>query len=446
MQVYKFGGTSLETAHRLGAVRNIIDTGEDKIVVVSANGKSTDHLIQIGEYIRNANWNEQLSATTKLLDYYQKLSGELFQTSGFLNEARQYLQGIFTKIGLMKTDEFDDVNLKSLLAFGEKISSKLLSLYLSESGISNTLLQAEDIITTDEKGNLSEQSIKDRLATWLHQHPEPGIVITQGFICSDPDGNISNLGRGGSDYTATLLGAAANAEKIQIWSDVDGFLCNDPAFIDAPLPLRMLSFDEASELAYFGARILHPSSLLPARQAGIPVLLKNTLNPAAEGTLISSETQTGLIKAVAAKDNITCVTLHSGRMFMAYGFMKKIFSIFDQFETSVDMVTTSEVSVAVTIDDNLLVDQIIVELEKLGDVSVETHQSIICIVGEQLTRDQGRVASVFNALQSIPVKMISYGASHSSITLMVDSREKPGVLRYLQEIISLQPQNTLTYA
>lgn len=446
MQVYKFGGTSLETAHRIRAVRDIVDNEEPKIVVVSANGKSTDQLLQIGNCMMNSNIKVKLTASVELLDYYLRLSGDLFESYAILDEGRKYLKEVFTEIEAIKSLSINESTHKKLVAFGELISSKLLELSFRESGIPCTLMHAPDIISTDENGNVSEAVINDRLTNWMLHNPEPGIIITQGFICSDHKGNINNLGRGGSDYSATLFGVAAGAEQIQIWSDVDGFLSNDPGFVDSPPPLQNLSFDEAAELAYFGARILHPSSLLPARRAGIPVLLKNTLNPAATGTLISTKSQYGLIKAVAAKDNICCITLLSDRMLMAHGFLKRVFAIFDHYKTPVDMVTTSEVSVSVTIDNTIMLENIIAELEELGSVSVLQNQSIICIAGEQLMRNRGEVAGIFGALKEIPVGMISYGASQSSITLLVNSRDKQFALRSLQKLITVHSENTLSYA
>lgn len=447
MQVYKFGGTSVGSSERIKAVRDIIDNGEPKVVVLSANGKTTDRYVELIRALEDKDFEAAFLIMQKLADYYRQITRGLFEHPGILKDVQHFIT-----IALMRIQSFFDSRTitdtvkKEIIANGEIISTHIFSMYLIETGLENVLMYAPEIIQKNDHDQIDPALIKANFNKWMAANNDPPLVITQGFICNDHEGKTDNLGRGGSDYSASLLGVAAGAVLIQIWSDVDGFLSNDPGFVENPPPLQKLSFDEAAELAYFGARVLHPSSLRPAKDAGIPVLLKNTHNPPAVGTLISGHTQQGRIKAVAAKDGITSISIHSGRMLMAYGFLKKIFEVFESYKTAVDMVTTSEVSVSVTIDDCSNLEGIIAELSTFGQVEFRREQSIICIVGEQLTENRGEVAGIFTTLDKIPVRMISYGASKNSITFLVDSNDKKNALIALQQLIPNLSKNNFVYA
>jgi len=446
MQIYKFGGTSLGNADNLRAVKNIVDDGRQKIIVLSANGKVTDHLVSIMNHLDTKNFGAAFSEKEKLYQYYLTLTEELFKDSETLAAVQHYIYIALIDI----QSKFDQVisarDRNQIISKGEIISTNLCSMFFDKQSISNTRLFAPDIVVKAADGQVDHNLTYRNMKQWLLENNQPTLIITQGFICSDHHGNIDNLGRGGSDYSASIFGQITNASLIQIWSDVDGFLNNDPACVSNTSPLEHLSFDEAAELAYFGARILHPTTLLPAKQARIPVLLKNTLNPKAKGTIISDIKQEGGIKAIAAKDNITSITIHSGRMLLAYGFLKKIFEVFETNQTPVDMVTTSEVSVSVTIDNTERLENILSELLKMGEVDYSTDQSIICVVGDSLTEKQGYVASIFSKIDGIPIGMISYGAAKNSITFLVDTNNKIEVLQSLQTLLPAFSTKTLQHA
>jgi aspartate kinase len=445
MEIYKFGGTSVGDAKSIRNVARIIEPGSKKIVVLSANGKITDVLSAIIDTIST----RDLRATEKLIrefeHYYIRLIPELFSREGsktaaikMITETRNIFY-TYVNTRLSQTDK------DYLITLGETISTELFSLYLSEQRVAHRLLPAQKIITLEDTGRPDRKMIKNRMERILSEHPETDLFITQGFICSRPDGSIATLGRGGSDFTASLLGEAVSASVIQIWSDVDGFLNNDPGFVRGALPLKYLSFDEAAELAYFGARVLHPSTIYPAKESGIPVLLKNTKNPDSPGTVISEKRQSGDIKAVAAKDGIHSITIHSHQMLLAYGFLRKVFEVFEKYRTPVDMVTTSEVSVSVTVDDITYLQKILDELKELGEVTFNSQLSLVCVVGDHLADNKGKVMEVFEALKEIPVKMISYGAAKNSIALLVDTAHKVAALESLNQIQQFQTQNSESY-
>ncbi len=287
----------------------------------------------------------------------------------------------------------------------------------------------------DKDGEPDAFYIAENFKRELGAYPDEKIIITQGFICRNAYGEIDNLKRGGSDFTASLIGAAINASEIQIWTDINGFHNNDPRFVEKTSVIREISFDEAAELAYFGAKILHPSSINPAREKNIPVRLKNTMDPQDEGTLITSRTNLQDYKAVAAKDGIAVLRIKSDRMLMAYGFIRKVFEIFEAYKTPIDMVTTSEVSVSITVDNPQFISQIARDLKELGSVEVEQDQTIICIVGDFRTERTGSAPEIFEALNTIPLKMISYGGSPYSISLLIDSKDKINALKLLNKYL-----------
>jgi aspartate kinase len=445
MQIYKFGGTSLGSAKSISTIKAIINNSEQKILVLSANGKTTDDYVSLVDALKNKDFDRAFMQMDKLYNYYFKLTDELFKTQHALSEVQHYIH-----VSLLEIKKLFDYPISreienQIIAFGELISTKLCSLYFAEAGIRNTQLHAPDIIVKKEDGQVDYERCYTNMQQALESESS-NLIITQGFICRNNDGEIDNLGRGGSDYSATIFGEAARASVIQIWSDVDGFLNNDPGYVSDSYPLDHLSFDEAAELAYFGARVLHPTSLSPARRAGIPVLLKNTFNPSAKGTLISNQKKDGGIKAVAAKDGITSITIHSGRMLLAYGFLKNIFEIFEKYKTPVDMVTTSEVSVSVTIDNTKNLEEILNDLSQMGEVEFNSKQAIICVVGDKLSEKRGHVARIFSEIDHIPIGMISYGAAKNSITFLVDTENKTMALRALQNLLPTKTTNILQHA
>lgn len=443
MEVYKFGGSSVGTAGRIVSVADIVSDNTKKIVVLSANGKSTDLLADIIHQLEQGNNDKAKSISIRLKLYYFKLVNDLFRNASVRNEATIFLLDLIESIESSFSNPLNKVMQNWLISRGELFSTVIFSLYLKERKIQHKLVMAADIIKLDETGMPNINAIKASLTEHSNIQSGSDLILTQGFLCSDHQGNIATLGRGGSDLSASLLGAACSATSVQIWSDVDGFLNNDPGFVRGALPLRYLSFDEAAELAYFGARVLHPATLYPVKEAGIPVVLKNTLNPIGKGTVISSRQQNGHVKAVASKDNICSITIHSHRMLLAYGFLRKVFEIFENHKTSVDMVTTSEVSVSVTIDNTTRLEYILSDLSKLGSVEYQKYQSLVCVVGDSLSQKRGHVEQVFASVSSIPIRMISYGAAKNSITFLVDSADKINTLEALNSLLpqSIQNQN-----
>ena len=435
MQVYKFGGTSVGSPQLIKSVKDIIDDDIEKIVVLSANGKITDKLVNLSYSFQNRDLDSARLIQHEIKKYYLELYSGLFDTVFYSEKASTFLVGVFNQIDEIDIENYTREDHNWLLSRGEIISTNIFSLFLQENNIENATIPSLEIIQKNIDEQINAAQVAGRLNSFISNHDETDLFITQGFICSNYNGSVDNLGRGGSDYTASLLGQACNASVIQIWSDVDGFLNNDPGYIRNSKSLEYLSFDEAAELAYFGARVLHPTTLIPAKQSGIPVLLKNTHNPLSKGTVISDRIQSGEIKAVAAKDGIISITIHSGRMLMAYGFLAGGFRVFEKYKTPVDMVTTSEVSVAVTIDNASRLDKIIDELDKMGQVETTQNLSIVCIVGDNLTENQGNVSQIFSSLENIEIRMISYGAAKNSISILVDSHRKIRTLKALNNLL-----------
>lgn len=432
MIVLKFGGTSVGSPERIKKVVGIINSipGE-KIVVLSAMEGTTDKLMEIAALLfRNEHdaANELIQALEK--SYFQVIV-DLFSSSGFRKKGRELILSHFDYIKSFTRDMFTIYEEKAILAQGELISSALLNYYLEEQNIDSVFLPALNFMRIDKDGEPDVFYIKENLKKELKKNENHHLFITQGYICRNSYGEIDNLKRGGSDFSATLIGVAASSQEIQIWTDIDGMHNNDPRYVKNTVPLANISFDEAAELAYFGAKILHPSSVLPAKLANIPVRLKNTLHPEEPGTLISSKIEGEGIKAIAAKDNITALKIKSGRMLLAYGFLRKVFEIFESYRTSIDMITTSEVSVSVTIDDTKFLNEIAEELNKYGSVEVIKNLTIICIVGEFITESKGFASKIFEALHDIPVMMISYGGSWNNISLLVNTSDKIKALNTL---------------
>ena len=431
MKVYKFGGTSVGSVETMRTVMNLIADGERKVVVLSAMSGTTNNLVEISDYLSKKNKESALGVISSLEKKYYNVVFDLYQTKEMKDQGKKVLEERFEVIKSYTSGIFPEEGARALLAQGELISTALFTLLMQESGYNALLLPALDFMKIDGDKLPDSYFIKEKLNNLLKTQPKADYYITQGFICRNQAGEIDNLQRGGSDYTATLIGAAINSEEVQIWTDIDGFHNNDPRFVENTRKVDTLSFNEASELAYFGAKILHPQTVLPAMMNGIPVRLKNTMNPPDPGTLITSESQTNGIKAVAAKDGITAIKIRSGRMLNAYGFIKNIFEIFEFFKTSIDMITTSEVAVSVTIDDSKHLDEIVAELKEYGKVEIDRNQTIVCIVGNMIAEEKGFAAKVFNSLQDIPIRMISYGGSRHNISVLVNTNDKKATLQAL---------------
>lgn len=431
MKVFKFGGTSVGSVENMRTVMNLIADGEQKLIVLSAMSGTTNSLVEISDYLTKKNKESALTIIGALEKKYYNVVFDLFTTKEMKDKGKRVLEERFEFIKSFTSGIFTEVGVRALLAQGELISTALFTLLLQESGYNALLLPALDFMKIDNDKSPDSNYIRQNLNGLLKSHARADYYITQGFICRNEAGEIDNLQRGGSDYTATLVGAAINSEEVQIWTDIDGFHDNDPRYVENTKKVDNLSFNEASELAYFGAKILHPQTVLPAMMNDIPVRLKNTMNPPDPGTLITSESKTTGIKAVAAKDGITAIKIRSGRMLNAYGFIKNIFEIFEFFKTSIDMITTSEVAVSLTIDDPKHLNEIIAELKEYGNVEIDRNQSIVCIVGNMIAEEKGFAAKVFTALEDIPIRMISYGGSRNNISLLVSTNDKKATLQAL---------------
>lgn len=434
MKVLKFGGTSVGSAQRFRDVAKLICDGNQNLVVLSAMSGTTNTLVEISDYFYKKNPVGALEVVNTLEKKYLNTIRELYSTDEARVEAELEIKKILNYIRTFSKSIFTMFEEKIILAQGEMLSTTMMNIYLNELGVKSALLPALEMVKTDKNGEPDTVYIRENLHKQMEQNEEAEIFITQGYICRNFYGEIDNLQRGGSDYTASLLGAAMDAEEVQIWTDIDGMHNNDPRFVEGTKPVRNLHFEEAAELAYFGAKILHPTCVLPAKLSNIPVRLLNTMDPAAPGTIISNETEHGKIKAVAAKDGITAIKIKSGRMLLAHGFMRKVFEIFESYQTSVDMVTTSEVGVSVTIDKTKHLEEIVNDLKKLGTVTVDKEMVIICVVGDLLYDYVGLQAIVVNALKEVPVRMVSYGGSNYNISFLVKEEDKQLALKALQTI------------
>ena len=360
---------------------------------------------------------------------------ELYSTEEWKTETRNFLHGEFDYLRSFTKDIFTSFEEKSIVAQGEIMSTNMVNNYLKECGVQTTLLSALDFMRTDKNADPDAPYIKDKLTKLLNQEQGRQIYITQGFICRNAYGEIDNLQRGGSDYTASLIGAAINAEEIQIWTDIDGMHNNDPRIVEKTEAVRQLHFEEAAELAYFGAKILHPTCVQPAKFAGIPVRLLNTMDPKAPGTIINNDIVAGKIKAVAAKDNITAIKIKSSRMLLATGFLRKVFEIFESYQTPIDMIATSEVGVSMSIDNDSHLGDIVAELKKYGTVTVDRDMCIICVVGDLDWSNVGFETLATDAMKNIPVRMISYGGSNYNISFLVRESDKKRALQSLSETL-----------
>jgi aspartate kinase len=428
MKIYKFGGTSVGSAQRMQSVYDIINTKEEKIVVLSAMSGTTNKLLEIADYLYKNNFETASELIFKLETNYLNVINELFKKDESKQAAKKIIGELFENIKAFIGAKFTDKGEKIVVAQGELFSTNLFTIFLREQGVKVQLLPALDFMRTNSNGEPDYTYIKENLNKQLVLYPDVKLFITQGFICKDINGEIDNLKRGGSDYSASIIGAAITAEEIQIWTDIDGMHNNDPRIVENTKSIDVLSFDEAAELAYFGAKILHPLSILPAKYANIPVLLKNTMDPKAHGTYIMEETDKKGIKAIAAKDDITMIKIKSGRMLLAYGFLRRVFEIFENYQTPIDMITTSEVGVSVTIDNLKNLNEIITVLKEFGSVTCEQNQTIICMVGYQILENNVVTEKIFKALNGIPVQMISYGGSNHNISVLINTSDKKDAL------------------
>ncbi len=430
----KFGGTSVGSPDRMKNVASLItESGDPTFVVLSAMSGTTNSLIEISNYLYKKNPDGANEVINKLEKKYMQHVEELYSTDEYKEKTREFLREEFKYMRSFTKDIFTSFEEKSIVAQGEIMSTNMVLNYLQEQGIKATLLSAFDFMRTDKNAEPDSQYIKEKLTAIMTENEGYQIYITQGFICLNAYGEIDNLQRGGSDFTASLIGVALGAEEIQIWTDIDGMHNNDPRIVDETDAIRQLNFEEAAELAYFGAKILHPTCVQPAKYAGIPVRLKNTMDPAADGTIIDNVLRKGKIKAVAAKDNITAIKIKSSRMLLATGFLRKVFEIFETYQTPIDMVATSEVGVSMSIDNVKHLNDIVDELKKYGTVTVDSDMCIVCVVGDLDWSNLGFETLVLDAMKDIPVRMISYGGSNYNISFLIKESDKKRALQNLSD-------------
>lgn len=435
MKVLKFGGTSVGSAERMKHVAKLVTDDARKVVVLSAVSGTTNSLVAIGEEFSKENKAEARKMIEELEAKYYVITKELYSTEDFLNKGNAVVQEHFNFMKSFAVQVYNIFQERALLAQGELMSTKLFNLYLQEEGHSSVLLPALDTMRIDKDEEPDMEFICEHLPKEIAKHPNTSIFVTQGFICRNSFGEIDNLKRGGSDYSASIIGNAIKASEIQIWTDIDGMHNNDPRVVENTKPVAKLSFDEAAELAYFGAKILHPQSIRPAKDENIPVKLLNTLIPEAKGTTISEETDNsgGPVKAIAAKDGIVAIKIKSGRMLLAYGFLRSVFEVFERFKTPIDMITTSEVAVSVTIDKLDHLEEIVAELEAFGQVLVDTKQTIVCVVGNMIAEKGGMAEKIFSSLTEVPIRMISYGGSYHNVSILIDDENKNKALNALNK-------------
>ena len=429
MKVLKFGGTSVGTSDRIRHVAQLIREAGRNVVVLSAMSGTTNTLSEVADYLHNRN-RDGAKDTIKLLeDKYLKIAAELFSDPSSRAEAENGIRETFSSLLSLTRELFGPVQERIVLAQGELLSTRLMELYLKETGVDVLLLPALSFMKLDAQGEPDLDYIREHLLPMMERKAD--VYLTQGYICRNADNEVDNLQRGGSDYTASLIGAALPAEEIQIWTDIDGMHNNDPRIVEHTAAVRHLHFEEAAELAYFGAKILHPTCIQPAKHANIPVRLLNTLEPQAPGTLIDNNPEPGTIKAVAAKDNITAIKIKSSRMLLAHGFLRKVFEIFESYRTPIDMICTSEVGVSLTVDQTRYLSEIVHELKHYGTLTVDLDMCIVCVVGDMDWENVGFESRVLAAMKDIPVRMVGYGGSNYNISLLVRSEDKVRALQGL---------------
>lgn len=432
MKVMKFGGTSVGKPERMHQVAQLITKdGESRMVVLSALSGTTNTLVSIGEALSKGDKVGAKQIVDKLETHYQQFILDLLKKDETRAKANQQISEHFEFLNIITRISFNDALNKDILAQGELMSTKLFSIYLEEQGIDHALLPALEFMSIDANDEPQVAAIRHKLNAILAQHPNKKLFITQGYICRNARGEVDNLKRGGSDYTASLVAAATNSTVCEIWTDIDGMHNNDPRVVNKTLPIEQLSFEEAAELAYFGAKILHPTCIWPAQQESVPVKLLNTMQPEAAGTTITKEAGSVGVKAIAAKDGIIAIKIKSSRMLLAYGFLRKIFEVFEKYRTPIDMITTSEVAVSVTIDSDTFLKEIVKELEPFGSVEVDRDQTIVSIVGNEIAETKDILSRLFDSLKQVPVRMVSYGGSRHNVSLLIPSGYKQQTLQLL---------------
>jgi aspartate kinase len=442
MIVQKFGGTSVGSSERMKQVLDLVYDGNRKIVVLSAVAGTTNKLVVIGNFINSENISVALEKIKELREEYKLFVEKLFSSEEYTILGHRICSKEIDEIqNLAEGSLRGDEPVKIILSKGELISTQLFTLFSQEAEKPCVLINALDFMHTNENNDPDLNKTASDISDILSKNPGNICFVTQGYICRNVAGKIDNLQRGGSDYTATIIGAVLECEEIQIWTDIDGLHNNDPRIVKGTSPVRQLSYREAAELAYFGAKILHPTCVIPAEQKNVPVRLKNTFEPEAPGTFISSKSSGRTITAIAAKDKITAIKIRSGRMLNAYGFLRKVFEVFEAYKTPIDMITTSEVSVSLTVDDTTHINDIITNLEKYGEVTVENDFSIICIVGDDLTSDIQSPSIILSSLSEIPLRMVSYGGSINNISILLKSEFKNEALNALHSEIFHSEEN-----
>lgn len=434
MKVMKFGGTSVGKPERMHQVAQLITKeNEPKIVVLSALSGTTNTLVSIGDALAKSDKEKAKEIIDTLEKHYRSFVLELLQTEPARDKANKILDEHFEFLNIITRISFNEALNKDILAQGELMSTKLFSVYLEEKGIKHALIPALEFMSIDANDEPQVPAIRQKLIPVLASHPGITLFITQGYICRNIRGEVDNLKRGGSDYTASLVAAAAHCSVCEIWTDIDGMHNNDPRVVGKTLPVEQLSFEEAAELAYFGAKILHPTCIWPAQSEKVPVKLLNTMQPEAAGTVITQEAGSVGVKAVAAKDGIIAINIKSSRMLLAYGFLRKIFEVFEKYRTPIDMVTTSEVAVSLTIDTDAFLPSIVKELEPFGHVEVDKDQTIVSIVGNDIAQTQDILSKLFDTLKPVPVRMVSYGGSKHNVSMLIPSAEKLKTLKLLNK-------------
>lgn len=433
MKVLKFGGTSVGSADRIKKVAGIVTGKGRNIVVLSAMAGTTNTLVEIVEYFYRGDEQSVISIVDRLEEKYKRCIADLYSKEASKQSALSEVRSILNLIRGFKADGFSSTEERIILAQGEMMSTAMMNIYLHEQEVNSVVVPALDYMKIDSFKEPDLQYIKDNLTPLLEAHSDADLYITQGYICRNHLGEIDNLQRGGSDYTASLIGAVINAEEIEIWTDIDGLHNNDPRYVDNTEPIELLNFEEAAELAYFGAKILHPTCIQPAKNFNIPVRLLNTMNPEAHGTLVGTRSVVSAIKAIAAKDYITAIGIKSDRMLPAYGFLHRVFETFEAHKTVIDMIATSEVGVSIAIDNDSNLQGILADLQKIGTVSVDSDMVILCVVGDLEWHNAGYESRVTEALKDIPVRMISYGGSDSNISFLISKEDKVEALNKLNE-------------
>lgn len=434
MKVMKFGGTSVGRPERMQHIAGMVTKEtESVIVVLSALSGTTNALVEIGDNIAKGDRGAAKQVIDKLEAHYQAFISELVKKEETLAKAKAIVAEHFEFLNIILRISFSEALSKDILAQGELLSTKLFCVYLEEKGISHMLLPALEFMSIDAYDEPNVEVIKSKLQPILEQNKDKKIFVTQGYICRNARGEVDNLKRGGSDYSASLIAAAISASVCEIWTDIDGMHNNDPRVVKKTVPIEQMSFDEAAELAYFGAKILHPASIWPAQMYKVPVKLLNTMQPEAKGTTIAEEAGSEGVKAVAAKDNIIAIRIKSSRMLLAYGFLRKIFEVFEKYRTPIDMITTSEVAVSLTIDTDANLDEIVKELEPFGTIDIDKNQVIISVVGNEIAQTEDMVKKLFGSILNIPVRMVSYGGSHHNISLLVPAEYKTQILQQLNK-------------